>query len=125
MSKKLEGAEADVVQHFHDIAKNQKNKPSRAADDEEWERLIDTIRISYTDFYLFITVENKLSPKEYQICILSFLGFTPSEMCILTSTSKYLSNVRNALAKKLFNENSAYALDKKLNSFRKQTQETG
>lgn len=46
--------------------------------------------------------QNIVNEHEYQVCMLVRAGFTPSDICTLTGTSKsYIANVRKRLFTKL------------------------
>ena len=56
----------------------------------------------FADEKQFNRIENIVNEHEYQVCMLVRAGFTPSDICTLTGTSKsYIANVRKRLFTKL------------------------
>lgn len=56
----------------------------------------------FADEKQFNRIENIVNEHEYQVCMLVRTGFTPSDICTLTGTSKsYIANVRKRLFTKL------------------------
>ena len=56
----------------------------------------------FADEKQFNRIENIVNEHEYQVCMLVRAGFTPSDICTLTGTSKsYIANVRKRLLTKL------------------------
>lgn len=106
-------SEHEIVSHMHSLAVKV-NKPSS----KEWSDLRDIVKKMIPNFITFIMrQEFKLTEKELQVCILTRLSFTPSEIGILIGASKQrVSNLRSILNKRLFNETGAKTFSQNLYS---------
>ena len=70
----------------------------------QWNMLDDIFESFFKHFRLTLEKKHKLSENEYRICMLVWLGFSPSQMKILMNmSSSNISNIRKRLSKKLFN----------------------
>ena len=100
------------------VAENDSSKTivaARAAKEREWKQLAEVLRLYHPCFYLFITMEHKLSPLEYRVSILSYLHFNIMDMATLLNTSKQvISNTRASIGRKLFSLKSTASLDESL-----------
>lgn len=114
--------ESDIMKLFHQIAHSHfegteafRNKiEARAADDDEWEELVEAIRLCHPCFYLFIK-EHKLSPLKSKVCILARFGFDNQEIATLAGVHiGSVTNARTRVAKELFGLDSARDLDSRL-----------
>lgn len=109
ISKMLKGGKApsmQVVNHpwvilMHRNAKNDK-LPSKSEWDEV-ENVLSTLDAGFLEW--LIGVESYISCKEYRLCVLTRLGFIPTEMAALLATSRSnIANIRSRLMVKLFGE---------------------
>ncbi|MDO4160481.1 MAG: hypothetical protein Q4D41_08505 [Prevotellaceae bacterium] len=92
-----------ITQRFYRLANKELMSPSL----KEWQEMKDFI---YDEVPELKTIAHKHSLKdiEYEICILVLLGFSPSEMVILTERSKSdISNIRHRLYQKITGENGS------------------
>ena len=63
---------------------------------------MNQLKAIFVDAEQFSRLENIVNANEYQVCMLVRAGFTPSDICTLTGTSKsYIANVRKRLFTKL------------------------
>ena len=115
--------ESEIVRLFHRISHTQSIKNSqnieiqqaRPASNEEWEQMTETFRLHHPRLYLLITVEHKLTLREYRVCVLSRLKFSLKEMAtLLNSSEKSVNNARSSIARKVFNMESTMSLNEKL-----------
>ena len=104
-----------ALAHSHPSKNNGKMISSRVATAEEWDEMVKMVRICHTSFYLFITTVNRLTVREYRVCILSRLDFCITEISTLLDCSEEnVTNIRRLIAKKLFGISSSLGLNKKL-----------
>jgi len=99
---------AAIISHFHTIAKPHlendekglsRRVGAREASEEEWNQLIETVRLCYPRFYVHL-MEHSLSDLRLHVCILSRLGFENKDIVTLVKSSiQSVSNVRTTLAK--------------------------
>ena len=97
-----------IIGHFHTIAKphlenNEKGQSrrvgAREASEEEWNQLIEMVRLYYPRFYVHL-MEHSLSDLRLRVCILSRLGFENKDIVTLAKSSKQsVGNARTTLAK--------------------------
>lgn len=103
--------EHETVCHMHSLA-TKICLPSN----KEWTDLKDIVKKILPNFMDFIMcTKPKLTEKELQVCILTRLSFTPSEIGILINASKQrVSNHRSILNKRLFNETGSKTFSQNL-----------
>lgn len=86
---------------MHRNAKNDK-LPSKSEWDEV-ENVLSTLDAGFLEW--LIGVEADISCKEYRLCVLTRLGFIPTEMATLLATSRSnIANMRSRLMVKLCGE---------------------
>ena len=111
---------SDIVQHFRSISHNRlvmenntiRKVPARAANNAEWDSLVEVVRLFLPKFYVFIMEDHKLSPKLLRVCILSRINFKVGEMAVLLGVRKQsVTNARIALSSELFHADSALMLN--------------
>ena len=114
--------ESRIIQHLHQIAhshlesneKGMRRIKARAANSDEWQELIEAIRLCHPSFYLFIQ-KHKLSSLKSKVCILTRYGFDNQEIATLSGANAgSVPNARTSLAKTLFGLDSARELDSHL-----------
>ena len=96
------------------LFKNKTNPSSKSTmpSEAQWMLLEEQVRYIFPGFYSKVADINKLSCRERQISILTFLSFSSSEIIILLqTTSQIVSNAKRSINTKLFNEESARNLD--------------
>ena len=82
-----------------------------------WGELYDYVEINNVQLILFLAASaKKLNEKEQRVCYLVWIGFTPTEMSILLTTTKQnISTIRSRLLRKLFNvDGKSEDFDKKI-----------
>ena len=82
-----------------------------------WGELYDYVEINNVQLILFLAASaKKLNEKEQRVCYLVWMGFTPTEMSILLTTTKQnISTIRARLLRKLFNvDGKSEDFDKKI-----------
>ena len=85
-----------------------------------WGELYDYVEINNVQLILFLAASaKKLNEKEQRVCYLVWMGFTPTEMSILLTTTKQnISTIRSRLLRKLFNvDGKSEDFDKKMKGF--------
>ena len=115
-------SEAEIIQRFHEIAnpftfkgKGLKGTMARAATQEEWADLEDSLMAIHPQFFLYLQ-KHKLSDLKTKVCILSYLGFNNTEIATLSGAYQgSITNARTAIARDLFNLKSARDLNRHLN----------
>ena len=114
-------SEVEIIQKLHEIASPYiKNKElgavkARAATQEEWAVLEETLMAIHPQFFLFLQ-KHKLSDLKTKVCILSYLGFNNTEIATLSGANQgSITNARTAIARDLFNLSSARELNRYLN----------
>ena len=114
-------SEAEIIQKFHEIAspyiiKDEEfgKKMARAATQEEWAVLEETLMAIHPQLFLFLQ-KHKLSDLKTKVCILSFFGFDNTDIATLTGANPgSITNARTAIARDLFNLSSARELNRYL-----------
>ena len=110
---------AEIVQHLHEICQMQSSKENgilkvvspRACEEAEWQELFAAIKKYHYSFYHRITTVTHLPKLQYKVCVLTRLGFTPTEMAILLDTTiQNISNARSKLVRRLFNSSETTLL---------------
>ena len=111
--------ETHIMKLFHEISRphfeqkegGRMKTDSRPSSSQEWEELVEMIRVCHPQFYLFI-MKQKLSKLKFKVCILSRYGFDNAQIATLTGAHiGSIPNARTALAKELFGLNGASDLD--------------
>ena len=116
---------ADIISRFHTTAKphletdetgQSRRVGARAASEDEWNQLIEMVRLCYPRFYVHL-MEHSLSDLRLHVCILTRLGFENKEIVTLAKSSvQSVSNARITLAK-IFGLTSTKSLDDYLRNF--------
>ncbi|MDO4161226.1 MAG: tetratricopeptide repeat protein [Prevotellaceae bacterium] len=89
-----------ITQRFYQLANKEMMSPSL----KEWQEMKDFISVEMPELKA-LAHKCSLKDSEYEICILVLLGFSPSEMSILTERSKSdISNIRHRLYHKVTGE---------------------
>ena len=100
--------ESDIVVKFMEMA-----KPKRIHIDpkeEDWQELYD-VMLQYKPLLFERIRKGKLSPQEFQICILVYLEMDNTAIAFLiNTTTKTVSNAKQKINRKLFDEKSASTL---------------
>ena len=117
-------SEAEIIQKFHKIAspyiikdKGLGKITARAATQEEWTVLEETLMAIHPHLFLFLQ-KHKLSDLKTKVCMLSFLGFNNTEIATLLGANHgSITNARTAIARDLFNLSSARELNRYLKEF--------
>ena len=114
-------SEAAIIQKLHEIAspyikdKELGAAKARAATQEEWTVLEETLMAIHPHFFLFLQ-KHKLSDLKAKVCILSYLGYNNTEIATLSGANQgSITNARTAIARDLFNLSSARELNRYLN----------
>ena len=102
-----------ICQKLHHIARTPKSEPSRA----QWQELHDLVSRELPAFYGIVNGgKRRLTDEEYRICMLTRLGFSVTEISLLTGqTVKVLATKRARLLKKIFGiEGGAETFDQRI-----------
>ena len=102
-----------ICQALHHIARTPKSEPSRA----QWQELHDLVSRELPAFYGIVNGgKRRLTDEEYRICMLTRLGFSVTEISLLTGeTVKVLATKRARLLKKIFGiEGGAETFDQRI-----------
>ena len=103
---------SDIVNTFKELSKP--TKKHNLPQVEDWKELSAIFQQSLPLPFEKIQ-KGCLSPQEFQVCILTYLGMDNIEISVLTdTTSKVICNAKQKANKKLFNDNSASSLYKNL-----------
>lgn len=99
---------SEIVGRFIEMSKPRRNQVSPNEDD--WLEL-DNILKQYKPLLYDKIRKGKLSPQEFQVCVLTYLGMDNTAIAFLVNTStKTISNAKQKVNRKLFEENSASKL---------------
>lgn len=109
ISKMLKGGKApsmQVVNHPWVILMHRNAKSDKLPSKSEWDEMENVLSTLDAGFLEWLAgVEAYISCKEYRLCVLTRLGFIPTEMATLLATSRSnIANIRSRLMVKLFGE---------------------
>jgi hypothetical protein len=105
---------SDIVNQLHQLA-----SVGKIASSVEWDDLRQLVSSHLSYFYDRLQKKQNLTEKEFNVCLLIRLRFLPSEVSILLGlTSQRISNIRNGINQKLFNEKGAKTLDGNIRSMK-------
>ena len=100
--------ESDIVVKFMEMA-----KPKRIhidPEEEDWQELYD-VMLQYKPLLFERIRKGKLSPQEFQICILAYMGMDNTAIAFLiNTTTKNVSNAKQKINRKLFDDKRASTL---------------
>lgn len=120
ISKMLKGGKtptAQVVNHPWVILMHRKAKNDKLPSKNEWDEMENALSTLDAHFLEWLVgVETYISCKEYRLCVLTRLGFIPTEMAMLLATSRSnITNIRSRLMMKLFGvDGSATDFDRRI-----------
>ena len=99
--------ESDIVVKFMEMA-----KPKRIhidPEEEDWQELY--VMLKYKPLLFERIRKGKLSPQEFQICILAYMGMDNTAIAFLiNTTTKNVSNAKQKINRKLFDDKRASTL---------------
>ena len=96
-----------IVRRLHKLA-----SVGKIASNAEWNDLHKIVSSHLSNFYEKLKKHKELTEKELNVCLLIRLRFLPSEVSILLGlTSQRISNIRNSINLKLFDEKGTKSLD--------------
>ena len=100
--------ESGIVVKFMEMSKPKRNHID--PEEEDWQELYDAL-LQYKPLLFERIRKGKLSPQEFQICILAYLGMDNTAIAFLiNTTTKNVSNAKQKINRKLFDEKSASTL---------------
>lgn len=100
--------ESDIVVRFMEMAKPKRNHID--PEEEDWQELYDAL-LQYKPLLFERIRKGKLSPQEFQICILAYMGMDNTAIAFLiNTTTKNVSNAKQKINRKLFDDKRASTL---------------
>lgn len=100
--------ESDIVVRFMEMSKPKRNHIDPV--EEDWQELYDVL-LQYKPLLFERIRKGKLSPQEFQICILAYLGIDNTAIAFLiNTTTKNVSNAKQKINRKLFDDKRASTL---------------
>ena len=100
--------ESDIVVRFMEMSKPKRNHIDPV--EEDWQELYDAL-LQYKPLLFERIRKGKLSPQEFQICILAYLGIDNTAIAFLiNTTTKNVSNAKQKINRKLFDDKRASTL---------------
>lgn len=100
--------ESDIVVRFMEMSKPKRNHIDPV--EEDWQELYDVL-LQYKPLLFERIRKGKLSPQEFQICILAYLGIDNTAITFLiNTTTKNVSNAKQKINRKLFDDKRASTL---------------
>lgn len=103
-----------IVHRLHKLA-----SVGKIASNAEWDDLHKIVSSHLSNFYEKLKKHKELTEKELNVCLLIRLRFLPSEVSILLGlTSQRISNIRNSINLKLFDEKGTKSLDGNIRSMK-------
>lgn len=100
--------ESDIVVRFMEMAKPKRNHID--PEEEDWQELYDAL-LQYKPLLFEKIRKGKLSPQEFQICILAYMGMDNTAIAFLiNTTTKNVSNAKQKINRKLFDDKRASTL---------------
>lgn len=103
-------AKEPIVMRIRDISR----KPLTPVTEDEWKELTNAFAMYYPYLYRDLTSHCN-TPQCVRVCILTVMGIGNNEQAnMLETTSPRISNIKSALNKTLFNENSSRTLHRNL-----------
>lgn len=109
--------EEDLLDKLDKIAKR---KTGIDAMPNDWAQLLCLMQHTKPKLFDFLTKQHALSDQELRACILICFGFSSGDISVLMKlTSQRVSNIKASLGRKLFDENGARNLTKKLSNLQR------
>ena len=100
--------ESDIVVRFMEMSKPKRNHIDPV--EKDWQELYDAL-LQYKPLLFERIRKGKLSPQEFQICILAYLGIDNTAIAFLiNTTTKNVSNAKQKINRKLFDDKRASTL---------------
>lgn len=88
-----------IVKHFVQMAEKRNDMPGI----DDWSELFNVVESHYPSFALRIKTCQSIGRNEYQICVLTKLGFRVNDIIYLTQTSSSnVTNMRSRMMSKIF-----------------------
>lgn len=100
--------ESGIVVKFMEMSKPKRNHID--PEEEDWQELYDAL-LQYKPLLFERIRKGKLSPQEFQICILAYMGMDNTAIAFLiNTTTKNVSNAKQKINRKLFDDKRASTL---------------
>lgn len=111
--KEMALLESDKVRMFKRMADSYHQMPCPS--DADWEQLAALLQQTLPLFHARIASEGKLTTQEMRVAVLTRLNFSPNELAILLEvSSQRITNLKENVNRKLFQDESAKTLYKNL-----------
>lgn len=95
------------------IPRHEKNTPNVSEND--WESLLEQVKLCIPSFYTYIISKHTLTPQELKVCVLTRLNFTNKEIATILGTgTQNIPNAKKRANLKLFIEDTALTLQTNL-----------
>lgn len=108
LDKEKKLMESDIVVKFIEMSTPKRNHIDPV--EEDWQELYDAL-LQYKPLLFERIRKGKLSPQEFQICILAYLGIDNTAIAFLiNTTTKNVSNAKQKINRKLFDDKRASTL---------------